>query len=82
MSPSDPSIILFCEGGKVYRSVNGLQSSDPILTAMGRIDDVEFAPSKPSIVYLATQGYGFYRSMDSGASWSHMISLRAAGILN
>lgn len=82
MSPSDPSTVLFCDGEKAYRSVNGLQSSDLVLTEMGRIDDVEFAPSKPSTVYLATQGYGFYRSMDSGASWSHMISLRAAGILN
>ncbi len=82
MSPADPDIVLFCGGETAYRSANGLQSSDLVLTAMGRIDDVEFAPSKPSIVYLATQGYGFYKSTDSGASWSRLISLRAAGILN
>ena len=82
MSPSNPELVLFCDGEKAYRSVNGLQSWDPVLTAMGRIDDIEFAPSKPSIVYLATRGYGFYRSTDSGASWSHLVSLRAAGILN
>jgi hypothetical protein len=81
-SPSDPNTVLFCAGEKAYLSVNGLLSSEPVLTAMGRIDDVEFAPSKPDIVYLATQGYGIYRSTDSGASWSRLISLRAAGILN
>jgi photosystem II stability/assembly factor-like uncharacterized protein len=82
ISPSNPELVLFCGGEKAYRSVNGLQSCDPVLTAMDRIDDVEFAASKPNVVYLATKGYGFYRSTDSGATWSHLIDLRAAGILD
>jgi len=82
MSPSNPNVVLFCSSEKVYRSTNGLQSRDLVLAAMGRVDDIEFAPSKPNVVYLATQGYHIYRSTDSGASWSHLVSLRAAGILN
>jgi hypothetical protein len=82
MSPSNPDLVLFCDGQKAYRSVNGLQSWDPVLDAAGRIDDVEYARSNPAVVYLATQGYGVYRSTDSGASWSRRTGLREAGILN
>jgi hypothetical protein len=82
ISPSDPDILLFCEGEKVYRSANGLQSQDLVLTALDRVDDIEFAPSKPSLVYLATKGYHIYKSTDSGVTWSHLINLRSAGILN
>jgi len=82
ISPSDKNIILFCGHVNAYRSINGLQSWDAVLVEEDRIDDVEFAPSKPNILYLATQGYGFYKSSDSGATWSHVINLRAAGILN
>ena len=82
ISPSDPNIVLFCEGEKVYRSANGLQSQDLVLTAIDRVDDVEFAPSKPSLVYLATRGYNIYKSTDSGLTWSDLINLRSAGILN
>jgi hypothetical protein len=82
ISPSDPDVILFCEGEKAYHSANGLQSHDLVLTAMDRIDDIEFAPSKPSLVYLATKGYHIYKSTDSGLTWSYLINLRNAHILN
>jgi hypothetical protein len=81
ISPSDPEVVLYCESEKVYRSANGLQSHDLVLTAMDRVDDIEFAPSKPSQVYLATKGYHIYKSTDSGLTWSHLIDLRSAGIL-
>lgn len=82
VSPSAPDVLLFCDGDKVYRSANGLQSKDLVLTAMDRVDDIEFAPSKPSIVYLATKGYHIYKSTDSGLTWSYLINLRSTGILN
>ncbi len=81
ISPSNPDVVLFCEGEKVYRSANGIQSYDLVLTTMDRIDDIEFALSKPNIVYLAARGYHIYKSTDSGLTWSHLISLRSAGIL-
>jgi photosystem II stability/assembly factor-like uncharacterized protein len=82
ISPSEPDVVIFSEWGKVYRSVNGLQSYNLVLTATDRVDDIEFAPSNPNLVYLATKGYHIYKSMDSGLSWSHLINLRSAGILN
>jgi len=82
ISPSDPDIVLVCQGDKVYCSTNGLQSQDVVLTAMDRVDDIEFALSKPGLVYLATKGYHIYKSTDSGLNWSHLTDLRSAGILN
>ncbi len=82
ISPADQGIVIFCEAEKVYRSANGLQSRTLALTAMGRVDDVEFAPSKPSVVYLATEGYHIYKTTDSGTTWSRLISLRSGGVLN
>jgi photosystem II stability/assembly factor-like uncharacterized protein len=82
ISPSDPDVLVFSESEKVYRSVNGLQSYNLVLTAMDRVDDIEFAPSKPSVVYLATKGYHIYKSTNSGLTWSNLINLRSDGILN
>jgi hypothetical protein len=82
ITPSDPDVVIFSEGEKVYRSANGLQSYDLVLTAMDRVDDIEIAPSKTSVVYLATRGYRIYKSTDSGLTWTYLINLRSAGILN
>jgi photosystem II stability/assembly factor-like uncharacterized protein len=82
ISPSDPDFVIFSEGEKVYRSANGLQSYNLVLTALDRVDDIEFALSKPDLVYLVTKGYHIYKSTDTGLSWSHLINLRSAGILD
>ena len=82
ISPSDPDVVIFSDYYNVYRSANGLQSYDLVLTAIDRVDDIEIAPSKTSVVYLATRGYHIYKSTDSGLTWSYLINLRNAGILN
>lgn len=82
ISPSDPGLVIFSEGEKVYRSVNGLQSYHLVHTVMDRVDDIEIAPSKPSVMYLATRGYHIYKSTNSGLTWSHIVNLRSDGILN
>jgi photosystem II stability/assembly factor-like uncharacterized protein len=82
ISPSNPDIVIYSEYNKVYRSANGLQSYNLVLTAADRVDDIEIAPSNPNVVYLATKGYHIYKSEDSGLTWSYIISLRSAGILN
>ena len=51
------------------------------MTTADRIDDIEFAPSDASVVYVATKGYYIYKSTDSGLTWSHLINLRSDGIL-
>jgi hypothetical protein len=40
------------------------------------VDDFEFAPSDPRIVYAATRGYDVYRSDDAGDTWRLVVSLR------
>jgi photosystem II stability/assembly factor-like uncharacterized protein len=82
VSPSDSRVLIFCQAETVFRSTDGLQSWNSVLTASGRVDDIEFAPSKPNVVYLAAQGYAIYKSTDSGASWSFLTNLRVDGILN
>jgi hypothetical protein len=82
ISPSNPEVVIFSEWDKVYHSANGLQSHDLVLTTLDRVDDIEFAPSNPSVVYLATRGYHIYKSTDSGLTWSYLINLRSTGILN
>ncbi len=82
ISPYDPRIVIFCESERTYRSANGLQSRTLVLNALGRVDDIEFAPSNPRVVYLATEGYHIYKSTDSGKTWARLISLRGDGILN
>ena len=82
ISPSDPDLVIFSEGEKVYRSVNGLQSYNLVHTVMDRVDDIEIAPSKPSVMYLATRGYHIYKSTNSGLTWSNIVNLRSDGILN
>jgi hypothetical protein len=82
ISSADPDVVIFCDYEKVYRSTDGLGSRDLVLTAFDRVDDIEFAPSNPNQVYLATKGYHIYKSTDSGKTWNHLVSLRGAGILN
>jgi len=82
ISPTDPDILIFSEGEKVYRSGNGLQSQVLVLTALDRVDDIEFALSRTEVVYMATKGYNIYKSTDSGLTWSYLINLRSDGILN
>lgn len=82
ISPSNPEIVIFSESEKLYRSINGLQSQILVLTALDRVDDIEFAPSKTNVVYAATKGYHIYKSTDSGSTWSNIVNLRSDGILN
>ncbi|MDX1934040.1 MAG: hypothetical protein SFU56_15675, partial [Capsulimonadales bacterium] len=39
-------------------------------TVTGRINDVAYAPSQPSIVYLAAAGGGVWKSVNGGVNWS------------
>jgi photosystem II stability/assembly factor-like uncharacterized protein len=82
ISPSNTNVVIFSEGEKVYRSANGLQSYSLVHTVMDRVDDIEIAPSKPSVMYLATRGYHIYKSTNSGLKWSNIINLRSDGILD
>ncbi|MEW5915609.1 MAG: hypothetical protein AB1762_04355 [Gemmatimonadota bacterium] len=77
VSPADAQIVLVHGGQGVYRSTNGAANWRLVLPTTVRIDDFEFAPSRPSIVYAVARGYDVYRSDDSGDTWRRLVNLRA-----
>jgi photosystem II stability/assembly factor-like uncharacterized protein len=88
VSPADPDLVLFKGFATVtgfqsalYKSVDGLDTYVSVLETPRNIDDIEFAPSSPEIVYMATEGYDIYKSTDAGSTWTHLINFRS-GIIN
>ncbi len=77
ISPADPQIVLFAGMSTLYRSDDGLGTSSAVLPAGGTITDIVFAPSNPSIVYVITNGYLLYKSVDSGATFSLAKNIRS-----
>ena len=82
---SDPRIIyLGAAAGGLFKTVNGGQSWQALFEDQPNpsIGDIALAPSNPSILYVGTGeannrqssswGDGVYKSMDAGATWTHM----------
>ena len=81
VSPTDPNRILIgAASGGAWLSTDGGQNWSPRtdhLPVLG-VADIEFAPSDPSIVYMATgdgiafatPSIGVYKSTDGGVSWN------------
>jgi len=82
---SDPRIIYVgAAAGGIFKTVNGGQSWQAIFEdqANPSIGDLALAPSNPSILYAGTGepnnrqssswGNGVYKSMDAGATWTHL----------
>lgn len=76
--PDDSETLLFEANGQLFRSDDGLASYSPVFEAPSRINDVEFAPSDPTVVYAAAEGYHVYRSADGGLTWALVASLRGS----
>ena len=82
---SDPRIIyLGAAAGGLFKTVNGGQSWQALFEDQPNpsIGDIALAPSNPSILYVGTGepnnrqssswGDGVYKSMDAGATWTHL----------
>ena len=82
---SDPRIIyLGAAGGGLFKSVNAGVTWQALFEDQPNpsIGDIAIAPSNPSIVYVGTGeannrqssswGNGVYKTMDAGATWSHL----------
>ncbi len=78
VSRADPQVVLVHTSQGVYRSANGAATWRLVLPTARRIDDFEFAPSEPRVVYAATRGYEVYRSDDAGDTWRLLVNLRAS----
>jgi photosystem II stability/assembly factor-like uncharacterized protein len=82
---SDPRIIYVgSAAGGIFKTVNGGNTWQPIFDDQPNpsIGDLALAPSNPSILYVGTGeannrqssswGNGVYKSMDAGATWTHL----------
>ena len=87
VSPADPQVVLFRDSAQtsLYRSTDGLQTYDKVVTAEGlsvdpnvryAFEDIVFSPSDPDVVYAATTGLLVYKSTDGGATFTLMKNIR------
>jgi photosystem II stability/assembly factor-like uncharacterized protein len=76
VSPADSQLVLYAGYSTLYRSTDGLDTYQSVLAAPAKIDDIVFAPSDPTIVYVAALGYLLYTSTDSGASFTLVKNIR------
>ncbi|PLX00880.1 MAG: glycosyl hydrolase [Marinilabiliales bacterium] len=68
--PDDPNIIYCAVNNGLYRSYDGADSWEEILS--GHIDDIEFKPGDPSTIYALTKK--FYKSTDGGDSFTQITA--------
>lgn len=73
--PTISGTLFFTSSLGIYRTINGGASWTQIIS--GAFDDIEFKPGDPTVIY-ATQNDAFYRSVNSGDSFSK-VSVNASG---
>jgi photosystem II stability/assembly factor-like uncharacterized protein len=74
-NPADNRVVFVCGNSELFRSSNGGQtwqrvedgSGNPFQSS-GEITALEFAPSDPAILYLATSSGAVYRAVNGGAN--------------
>jgi len=73
MHPTNPNILFAATTSGIYKTTNGGTSwTNPI--SFGIIWDIQFKPGDPTIMY-ATRGTGqFWRSTNSGDTWTQVTS--------
>ena len=76
VSAADADLVLYAGTTMLYRSDDGLASFTTVMDAGRSIHDIEFAPSNPNIVYVATEGYLVYRSSDAGLNFTLVKDIR------
>ena len=88
VSPADPNVVIFRDSRQtsLYRSTDGLLTYSKVVSTEDLSDDPNvrfafedtvFAPPDPHIVYAATTGLLVYKSVDAGASFTLMKSIRS-----
>jgi photosystem II stability/assembly factor-like uncharacterized protein len=70
MDPTDPNIMMVATDGGIFRTTDGWATNSQVdFTAL---EDMEFKPGDPSIVYAA--GKEFLKSTDNGSTWTAITS--------
>lgn len=77
MHPSDEETIIAATSGGIYKTTDGGQTWAAKLSP-GNFKDLQFKPGDPTVVYAAyyatSIGARFYRSSNTGDSWTHITS--------
>ncbi|MFH1683958.1 MAG: hypothetical protein ABIA67_03650 [Candidatus Margulisiibacteriota bacterium] len=76
ISPHDSDVVLFAHTGNLYKSSDGMQTWNQVLTAEANIKDIEFAASNQNIVYASSEHLLVYKSTDGGATFTKVADLR------
>lgn len=77
--PDDSNRVVYSNINGVFLSTDGLETNNQVITiteSQNHVADIVIAPTESSIVYVVTVGYDFYKSIDSGASFTKIINLR------
>jgi photosystem II stability/assembly factor-like uncharacterized protein len=77
--PDDSNRVLYSTISGVFLSTDGLSSNKQVLTLENpenHISDIVVSESDSNICYIITVGYDFYKSTDTGASFTKIINLR------
>lgn len=77
VSPTDDKHLLYAGSGRLYRSTDGLMTTQKVLDAPATLTDVVIAPPDTRVVYAITEGYWLYKSTDSGESFILLSNLRS-----
>ncbi len=85
IDPSNPSIIYAGTNQGVYRSTDGGETWEPRNGGLGGYGDLVVSgivrhPTNPDILYIATWGYGLFKSTDAGRNWTRLTDPLATGI--
>lgn len=85
IDPSNPNIVYAGTDQGVYRSTNGGETWEPRNGGLGGYGDLVISgiarhPTNPNTLYIATWGYGLFRSTDAGLNWTRLTDPLATGI--
>jgi photosystem II stability/assembly factor-like uncharacterized protein len=76
INPQNPSIVYTTDYHGFYKTLNSGAIWNPLNQgiAVAKINAMTVCPSAPHILYVYSEGYGIYRSTDSGTDWTRMPS--------
>ncbi|KYK23798.1 hypothetical protein AYK24_00770 [Thermoplasmatales archaeon SG8-52-4] len=77
--PDDSNKVIYSNINGVFLSTDGLETNDQVIKiteGQNHVADIVISTANTSIVYIVTVGYDFYKSIDSGTSFTKIINLR------
>ncbi len=84
IDPSSPNTVYAGTDQGVYRSTDGGETWEPRNGGLGGYGDLVVSgivrhPTNPDILFIATWGYGLFKSTDAGRNWTRLTDPLASG---